>query len=135
VPKPPEELPKWRAPAKVIKGFKPEAYDECFPEMGGFGDPLADSDDEAEGKGAKGAKGVPGEEGEKEAAAGAGKAGGGRKGAAMSGEQRRNQKLDGQLQQIKRVFNEKGYGNEGAFKKERHLEVGATPMRNKRLKL
>jgi hypothetical protein len=117
---------------QVIKGFKPEAYDECFPETAVDGDPLADSDDEVEGKGAKGAKGEAGEEGE---GAAAGKAAWGKRGAGMNTEQRRTQKLDGQLQQIKRVFNEKGYGNEGAFKKERHLEVGATPMRSKRIKL
>jgi hypothetical protein len=100
-----------------------DAYGEFFPEMGGAA--LADEEEEEGGK-KKGAAGAAGAEGGKE---GAEK--GARRPGAMTDDRRREQKLDGQLGKIKQLFEEKGFGNQAAFKKPDRLEVGATPARKR----
>jgi len=122
----PEEAPKWVAPKPkqvsaatkaLLKTMGEDAYSEFFPEAGA----AAGSDDE-------------GEEGtKKEGAEGTAAAGGAKKGkpGAMSDVKRKEQKLDGQLGKIKQMFEEKGFGNEAAFKKQDRLEVGQTPMRKR----
>jgi hypothetical protein len=108
----------------MLKGFEEEAYGELFPEAAGGGVQLADSDDEGGGKPGEGPEGAAAGKGGKKGAAAA--AGGGNNDA---------NKLNTQVQAIQKVFADKGYGHEAAFKKERKLDVGATPARAKRLKL
>jgi hypothetical protein len=127
-----QEEPKWRvrpSKAAILKGFDEEAYGELFPEAAGGAAPLADSDDEGGGKpgeGPEGAAGAAAGKAGKKGAAGAAAGGGGKDDA---------NKIHTQVQAIQKVFEEKGYGHEAAFKKERKLDVGATPARAKRLKL
>lgn len=50
-------------------------------------------------------------------------------------ENRRNQKLDNDLGKIEKLFEEKGYGNEGAFKAPERSAVEETPMRAKKRRI
>ncbi len=131
-----EEAPKWRAPKSkdlsaqtkaLLKSMGEEAYGEFFPEAGAAY--TGGSDDEGDGAAAKnGAEGADGAEGEKGGEKGAGKGG---KGKPMTEERKKEQKLDGQLGKIKQLFDEKGFGNDSAFKKPDRLEVGQTPARKR----
>jgi hypothetical protein len=146
---PQQEVPKWRVvskPGEMLKGFDDEAYGEFFPEAAiGIGE----DDDEPLVKGKGAAAGPEGEGGaEGGEAAGAGAAGGlsrrerrkamqagGGGGGIDESERKLSQKLNKQVQQMQGVFKEKGWGNEGAFRKEDKFDaVAATPAR-KRIRL
>ncbi|GBF92127.1 hypothetical protein Rsub_04474 [Raphidocelis subcapitata] len=141
-PQPPATLPavwagdaKWQPQKKelsaqtkaLLRQMGDEAYGEYFPEAGaGIG---GDDEEEEEGAGAK-KKGAAAAGGAGAAAGGAEAEGKARPGA-MSEDKRRDQKLDGQLGKIKQLFQDKGFGNEAAFKKPDRLEVAATPARKR----
>lgn len=132
---------KWRptkpseASKQALSGFADDAYAECFPEYHDVAAELADSDDEgappaAQGGNAAGtAVAAAAGPGAGRAGAAAAAAGGGGKGDL--GGRKKEHKLDGQLHKIQRMFVDKGYGNEAAFKKQAALEIEATPSRKK----
>jgi hypothetical protein len=123
---------KWRPQRKelsaqtkaLLKSMGEDAYGEFFPETGGAA-PGSDDEAEEEGGGKKKGAAAAAEGGEGSGAKGPAKPG------AMTDERRREQKLDGQLGKIKQLFQDKGFGNEAAFKKPEKLEVAATPARKR----